>query len=145
MAGERIRWYGDRYIAGLRQQMVKRMHAATNHLKEATRRNLNMHKTRVQGPSQIGDIPHVDIGTLRDSIFRRVEVTRDQVLGDVGTKLDYGIHHELAGRPFLRPTLKMEESRLQSILVAQGAGQLVIDTSTEAFLGILSAFQGGGG
>lgn len=129
--GARIRWFGEDVQRTVNAEMVKRVHVATNHLKEATRQNLNRRKTRTEGPSKIGEIPHVDTGNLRDSVFRRVDVGKNVVTGDVGTKLDYGIHHELKGRPFLRPTLKMEEGAIANILTAGGGGRLEIDVSSE--------------
>ncbi len=129
--GARIKWHGDEVMRTINAEMVKRMHVAVNHLKEATRRNLNRRKTRTEGPSKLGEIPHVDIGTLRDSIFRRVDPGKDVVTGDVGTKLDYGIHHEIKGRPFLRPTLKMEERAIANILTGGRGGRLTIDVSSE--------------
>lgn len=129
--GARIRWFGEDVQRHIQRMMVQKMHVATNHLKEATRRNLNRHKTRTEGPSKIGEIPHVNIGNLRDSIFRRVDAKKDVVTGDVGTKLDYGIHHEIKGRPYLRPTLKMEERVIANILTGGQGGTLQIDVSTE--------------
>lgn len=129
--GARIRWYGEEVQRAVNAEMVKRMHVAVNHLKEATRRNLNRRKTRTEGPSRVGEIPHVDIGNLRDSIFSRVDPGKSVVTGDVGTQLGYGIHHELKGRPFLRPTLKMEEQAIANILTAGRGGRLEIDVSRE--------------
>ncbi len=127
----RIKWYGDEVLRTVNAEIVKRMHVAVNHLKQATRRNLNKHKTRTEGPSKLGEIPHVDTGILRDSVFERVNPGRNDVTGDVGMTLDYGIHHEIKGRPFLRPTLKMEERAIANILTGGRGGRLTIDVSSE--------------
>ena len=64
----------------------------------------------VTSPSPPGGPPGVDTGRLRTSITHEVEETINEIVGRVGTNLDYAIFLEygtsrMAARPFLRPGL----------------------------------------
>ncbi|MHC4406547.1 MAG: hypothetical protein ACYTG0_43535 [Planctomycetota bacterium] len=115
MAEPRIKWNGKQVLKEVQVEVVKRMHQATAHLETATRRNLNKGKSRVSGGSAPGKFPHADTGTLRDSIFRRVDVSGDVVTGDVGTKLQYGLALELGA------TIRPKKAKALAVPVSKEA------------------------
>ena len=105
----------DAVIADVANEAKKRVVSTTNWLQQKIRKNIDK-PTRALGPSRPFEFPHRNIGDLHRSIFRRVNVGRDSVVGEVGTKLEYGIEHELGVRPFITRTLYENMTELQARL-----------------------------
>ena len=82
------------------------------------------------GPSAPGEPPAVDTGRLRASITHRVEMETDEVVGYVGTNVDYAgiLNGELKGlefgtermapRPFLVPAIERNKDWIAAKLKA---------------------------
>lgn len=77
-----------------------------------------------------GQPPAVDTGRLRASITHEVRKEGDQIVGLVGTNVEYAPHLEfgtnkMAARPFLRPALfnNVPEIKRQIVLGAKKAGE----------------------
>ena len=69
-------------------------------------------------PSEPGEPPHLDTGTLARSIDWEVEDQPRSIVGRIGTNLDYGRYLELgtsimAPRPYLRPALDRMRPHIQ--------------------------------
>lgn len=114
--GITIDWHGKEIEGMLGRQMRRRIIVATAVLKAEVQKALSI-PTRVEGPSDPGEIPHRFDGLLIKSIFGDVlPSTGNETEGRVGTKLNYGVFHEITDRPFLRPTLDAMRPTLASIL-----------------------------
>ncbi len=93
-------------------------------------------KKKIHMPSAPGEPPALDTGTLRASIFAKVETFQDEVIGKVGpdidkiliraeagTDVEYGYYLELgtskmAARPYLRPGLAKSAGQIMRIFKA---------------------------
>jgi len=74
-------------------------------------------------PSKPGEPPHVLYGRLKQSITHQVEVAEKEVIGRVGTNVEYaralelgfeGKGRKLAARPYLRPALEKNKTALMN-------------------------------
>lgn len=92
---------------------------ATVYLHKRVQERVNI-PTNVHGPSAIGEPPHKVRGDLQRSIYWRVRTLGGPmgvVEGEVGTKLDYAVYHEVHERSFLRSTLLLVAKKIVAILV----------------------------
>lgn len=60
-------------------------------------------------------------GRLRSSIAWEIEKTKDEVVGRVGTNVDYAIPQEygtskMAAHPYLRPALEKNKGKIKQLL-----------------------------
>ena len=149
--GSTIRWMADEVVASVREQMDLRLVKAGTFLKNMTQHNVGTpgwvggakRSLRDAGgnftsmedaywrfvasgdyvPSEPGQFPHMYLGNLKKSIFRgKAEGPKKDRFIRVGTKLPYGIDHELGARPFLRRTLQEERRRLTRIMDGRDSG-----------------------
>ncbi|MDD5510908.1 MAG: HK97 gp10 family phage protein [Dehalococcoidales bacterium] len=63
----------------------------------------------------------VDTGRLRASITNRLEVEKDQLIGIVGTNVEYAPYQEfgtskMPAHPFLYPALEANKSKIKGLL-----------------------------
>lgn len=114
----------------LERRLESRLLAAAAHLEGAVKRDLSVGQQvrRTRGghrvglnPSQPGQPPHVLTGRLRQSITHRVDRDARGFVARVGTNVAYSKFLELgtrkmAARPYLRPALFRERSRIAGIL-----------------------------
>lgn len=68
-----------------------------------------------------GEAPAVRLGDLRRSINYKIEQEADEVIGRIGSELDYGLYLErgtlnIAPRPWLAPTFDRETDNVKRIL-----------------------------
>ncbi len=114
-----IKWNGPRVMRQVEAEAVRRLAMATAHVVVKVKENISTSSQRGANPSDPGELPHADLGTLRNSI--RGEVSARRLRGRVGTNLFYARFLELstknmAARPFLRRTLNEQKQRVRRIL-----------------------------
>lgn len=124
-----LNWFGVQVTQEVQRQAERGMVRAMIHLEGKVIRKIS----KGQPPSRPGEPPHVLTGRLRQSITHQVEVVGREVIGRVGTNVEYGRRLELgfvgtdslgrnvnqAQRPYLRPTL-LEERGTCVELIAKG-------------------------
>lgn len=115
----KVVWHGASLTKKLQKHNKNNIRKATAFLEAQVKREVGKGRTRTMGPSKPGDPPHVDTGTLRKTIFRKISL--GGLSGIVGTPLKYGLFLELgtsrmAPRPYLRATLDMNKSVITGIL-----------------------------
>ena len=94
----------------------RRVLKAANFLQQRIRRNISK-STRNLGPSKPGEYPHRKTGHLHKTIFRRPVSSLAGPAQDVGTKVGYGVTHELGERPFITRTYYEQAAVIKSILM----------------------------
>jgi len=62
----------------------------------------------------------VDTGRLRASITHEIEITKNEVVGRIGTNVDYAIVQEygsskMAAHPYLRPSLRKNLGKIKAL------------------------------
>ena len=75
--------------------------------------------------SAAGEPPATDTGRLANSIYHDVEKRGRELIGIVGSGVDYAIHLEfgtskMAARPFLQPALRQNAKTITNIFKKQG-------------------------
>lgn len=100
-------------------------------LKEITKGTLAVHRTAIEGiqkgsrsgiayknhqASAPGEYPKTDTGNLVSKIFFRID--KNELVGEVGTALDYGVYLELgtsrmSPRPWLQPSFNKHKQDIQ--------------------------------
>lgn len=63
----------------------------------------------------------VDTGRLRASITHETEKSGDEVIGRVGTNVEYGVYVEygtskMSAKPYLRPSLEKNKGKIKRLL-----------------------------
>lgn len=114
-------WHGDEFMGHLQRETVKRLKTSAELVKSMMVRKLSVsgHKGGQYTPSQPGEPPHADTGTLRKSIFWEVDETELKAI--VGSPVHYSLHLELgtsrmAARPYMRITLQECMPRIVRIM-----------------------------
>ena len=114
-----VKWNGDRFMRQVQAEAVRRLAMATAHVVVKVKENISTSSQRGANPSDPGEFPHANLGTLRNSI--RGEVNARRLRGRVGSNLFYSKFLEIgtkfmAARPFLRRTLNEQRQRVRRIL-----------------------------
>jgi hypothetical protein len=127
----RLEWFGDKVMAGLKLTMRQRVTLAVQLLRDKVVINVSKPVTKTKGKSgrikvsdrsKPGEFPRADTTRLMKDIFSRVDVKGNEIVGTVGTTLDYGLILETEmDRSFLVRTLRELRSPLTRILT-EGAG-----------------------
>ena len=114
--------YIPQFNKQVRKEMTMRMEDVGKEVVAQVKKNLSV-PTATAGTSRPGQMPHMDSGLLRESIYSE---TRDQKTGattivatDVKAPEDdfpYGWLWEFGNRPFLRPTVYNMMSRIRQLM-----------------------------
>ena len=121
----KVIWAEDQFMKELDAVAMRNMAMALTFLKLRVQQNVSK-PARGAGPrggmihSKPGEFPRKIEGDLQRSIFRRgprrAGARGRYIEGDVGTALDYAVHHEITGRSFLRRTLMEQQVEIGQIL-----------------------------
>lgn len=127
----KLEWHGEKVNKRIRDEALARVTMASEHLRTKILEKLSGSRSgrvyRVPGTgrsyvaSAPGEAPAVRLGGLRRSVRAKVERRRGEVLGEVGTDLDYGLFLErgtrrMAPRPWLGKTYEEEKEALEEII-----------------------------
>lgn len=113
--GGRVMLYAKEYSDAMRKQCELRLDLAAEEVKNHIVRKLREHKTRVEGPSKVGEYPHADTGRLSQGIFIEAEEMSRKVVAAA----DYGLVLEETGRSFMKRGLFEKQARVNQILTAK--------------------------
>jgi len=99
-----VKWYGDKLIKFVGQKCFQAMEKAC---------------LLVEGDAK--RICPVDTGRLRASITHETEKSGDEVIGRVGTNVEYGVYVEYgtdraSAKPYLRPALENNKGKIKRLL-----------------------------
>lgn len=80
----------------------------------------NMEKAVLMVENDAKRFVAVDTGRLRSSITHEIERSKDEIIGRVGTNVNYGIDQEYgnsrqSGTPYLRPALRKNLSKIKQL------------------------------
>lgn len=95
---------------------------------EKTQRNMSVsyysgkNRNIEHHPSLPGNAPAPDTGNLRASVHYTVEESGNEVIGRVGTDVEYGKHLEfgtsrMAPRPWLKPALEKNQDKIKKLII----------------------------
>ena len=101
---KKTKWYGDKVFDLFLDSNVEAIEDANKVIEKNTK-----------------NITPVDTGKLKKSIESKVKEEEEEVIGTIGTKVDYGLFVEIgtrkkAAKPFLRPGLAKSSSRILKII-----------------------------
>lgn len=104
MAKAKVKWHGDKLIKEVGLKCFQGIEKAC---------------LLVEGDAK--RICPVDTGRLRASIAHEVEKSGDEVVGRVGTNVEYGVYQEYgtstqSGTPYLRPALEKNKGKIKRLL-----------------------------
>ena len=126
----RLEWYGERLRNNLNIGLEARMKIASQLLRDKVVMNISVPvvkeirngKTVVTERSAPGEFPRADTTRLMKDIFYDVKTRGDQLVGIVGTTLDYGLYLETSprlNRAFLVPTLDEIQPQLRNVFLSR--------------------------
>ena len=100
----RVKWYGDKLIKEVGLKCFQNMEKAC---------------LLVEGDAK--RMCPVDTGRLRASITHEIERSGDEVIGRVGTNVEYGVYVEygtsrMSAKPYLRPSLENNKRKIAQLL-----------------------------
>ena len=115
MAKNIIKWYGDEVYKKIHDEQKKRVLEAAIFLESYIKKSFGT------SPSQPGEPPGVDTGRLRASITHEIEEALWDIIGRVGTNVEYARYLELgtrkmSPRPYLRRAIEENKQELVNIL-----------------------------
>ena len=98
------KWYGKERLAEIDALLMDKMELVTQFVRDEAKR---------RSP--------IDTGNLRSSITNEVKKEAGEIVGQVGTNVDYAIHQEFgtkhqSGKPFLRPAIQENKEQIKKIL-----------------------------
>ena len=113
-----LKWYGDDVYKKIHNEQKKRVRQAAIFLESYIKKSFGT------SPSQPGEPPGVDTGRLRNSITHEIEEALWDIIGRVGTNVEYGKWLELgtkdmSPRPYLRRAIEENKQELVNILVGK--------------------------
>lgn len=122
-----IEWFVNKFMKRMNLSMNQRMRIAVQYLQTRVVENISRPVTKtvskrtgrivVSNRSKPGEFPKADTTNLLKSIFHHIESRGNEVVGFVGTPLDYGLFLELyMNRSFLVRTLKEESATIRAML-----------------------------
>ena len=109
-------WHGERLRVKIEGHFKTQLLKAAEMLRSQTVRNLSIGRTRIEGPSEPGEFPHVDTGDLRKSV-KAQRLSNDHAV--VFFTVSYGLFHEIGDRPFLKRTFDEIKHKLAKVLMAK--------------------------
>lgn len=128
----RLEWFGEKVKAGLKLTMRQRISLAVQLLRDKVVINISRPVTKAKGKSgrivvtdrsKRGEFPKADTTRLLKDIFSDVESRGNEIVGRVGTTLDYGLILEtMMDRSFLVRTMNELRGPLTSILTSGVGG-----------------------
>jgi HK97 gp10 family phage protein len=113
-----LKWYGDDVYKNIHNEQKKRVRQAAIFLESYIKKSFGT------SPSSPGEPPGVDTGRLRNSITHEIEEALWDIIGRVGTNVEYGKWLELgtkdmSPRPYLRRAIEENKQELVNILVGK--------------------------
>lgn len=98
-----VKWYGDRFAKEIEQKCFQAMEKAC---------------LLVEGDAK--RMCPVDTGRLRASLSHEVEKSGGEIVGRVGTNVEYGVYVEygtskISGKPYLRPALEKNKGKIKQL------------------------------
>ncbi|MFA5761722.1 MAG: HK97-gp10 family putative phage morphogenesis protein [Dehalococcoidales bacterium] len=113
-----LKWYGDDVYKKIHNEQKKRVRQAAIFLESYIKKSFGT------SPSSPGEPPGVDTGRLRNSITHEIEEALWDIIGRVGTNVEYGKWLELgtkdmSPRPYLRRAIEENKQELVNILVGK--------------------------
>ena len=104
MAKSGVKWYGPKLVKEVEQKLFG-----------------NMEKACLVVELDAKRMAPVDTGRLQQSITHEVERKPKEVIGRVGTNVEYAVYVEygtsvMSAQPYLRPALEKNRSRIGKIL-----------------------------
>ena len=113
-----LKWYGDDVYKKIHNEQKKRVRQAAIFLESYIKKSFGT------SPSSPGEPPGVDTGRLRNSITHEIEESLWDIIGRVGTNVEYGKWLELgtkdmSPRPYLRRAIEENKQELVNILVGK--------------------------
>ena len=113
-----LKWYGDDVYKKIHNEQKKRVRQAAIFLEGYIKKSFGT------SPSQPGEPPGVDTGRLRNSITHEIEEALWDIIGRVGTNVEYARDLELGNkqikpRPYLRRAIEENKQELVNILVGK--------------------------
>jgi len=104
MAKAKVKWYGDKLIKEVGLKCFQNMEKAC---------------LLVEGDAK--RMCPVDTGRLRASLSHEMEKKGDEVIGRVGTNIEYGVYVEygterMSAKPYLRPALENNKGKIKQLL-----------------------------
>jgi HK97 gp10 family phage protein len=113
-----LKWYGDDVYKKIHNEQKKRVRQAAIFLESYIKKSFGT------SPSSPGEPPGVDTGRLRKSITHEIEEALWDIIGRVGTNVEYGKWLELgtkdmSPRPYLRRAIEENKQELVNILVGK--------------------------
>lgn len=112
-----LKWNDSKFKDEIRNKAKRNMIDACKFLESYIK-----HSISGPSPSAPGEPPGVKTGTLRRSIDWEIDEGRNELIGRIGTATEYAIFLEfgtsrgLVARPFLRPALAKNKSKIAKIL-----------------------------
>ena len=113
-----LKWYGTEIYNKIHTEQKKRVNKAAIFLESYIKKSFGT------SPSQPGDPPGVDTGRLRNSIAHEIEEQLWDIIGRVGTNVEYARDLELGNkqikpRPYLRRAIEENKRELVNILAGE--------------------------
>ncbi len=104
MAKPGVKWYGDKLVKEVERKLFDNMEKAVLLVELDAKR-----------------MAPVDTGRLQQSITHEIEKKPKEIIGRVGTNVEYAVYVEygtsvMSAQPFLRPSLKKNLGKIRQIL-----------------------------
>ena len=119
-----LKWYGTEVYNKIQAEQKSRVQKAAIFLESYIKKSFG------KSPSKAGEPPGVDTGRLRNSITHEIDTVLWDIIGRVGTNVEYarrlelgfhdtdskGRHVDQAPRPYLRRAIEENKQELINIL-----------------------------
>ena len=103
-------WFGDKLMEGIEKKLFTRVKLASNFVKDEAKRRCP-----------------VDTGNLKDTIDIEMKIENGEIVGSIGTNVEYAAHVEYGDEkgkeprkvgqmPFLRPALLENKENIKKII-----------------------------